>query len=166
MASPGGMTLVRAPQVGNPGMVSVTIRPQTHGFTEAMARLQRALRGMGHALGKFGRRYTQRREVWVAGLSARYYVRGGLDSRYRSREDVCELVRDILRGQELGELGLDFREREQIAEAVIVGWVQGQGREEAVVPLCSPDQDHQALRQAVAATIPDQRAMAHWTPAP
>ncbi len=70
-------------------------------------------------------------EVYVAGLEGRYYVRGGLDSRYREPEARDALVRALMACEELRPCHLSIRERSAVAAAFLAGWVQGQGKDVA-----------------------------------
>lgn len=85
------------------------------------------------AIANLTQRWSQPREVYVAGLEARYYVRGGLDSRYRDPEARDALVRDLMRGKELPPpCLLDARERGQVAAAFLCGWEQSYGGRDTV----------------------------------
>jgi len=106
-------------------------------FRQIAEQAQRAALSWSRTLARWGRAYSQRREVYVAGLEGRYYVRGGLDSRYREPEARDALVRALLACEELTPCHLSRKERGRVAAAFLTGWVQGQG--EAVQEcLCWP----------------------------
>lgn len=126
-----------APQIGE--TVTVTIKPDFTAFNEAVGRAAKttttAMAKLTRAFQRANESWAKERVVYVAGLGARYYVRGGLDSRYRDDAEMCALVHRLLRGEELADL--NFQERSQVATMFIIGWVQGQGKGQPVD--CGPD---------------------------
>lgn len=117
-----------------PGETGRVIPPKLDAqpIRDAFKRLEAALVAWGEvaartaeAVANLTQRWSQSREVYVAGLEARYWVRGGLDTRYRDPEARDALVRDLMRGKELPPpCLLDAKERAQVATAFLAGWAQ------------------------------------------
>lgn len=151
---PSHLSVASQRRVGN--TVQVTLMADLKPFLEACRRFNQAV---GQAMAKVGKAledarrahrgqfalvpspsavgrlaWAQKREVYVAGLEGRYFVRGGLDSRYLEPEARDALVRELMAGRELPCL-VSARERALVATAFLAGWVQGQGKDwRAVCP--------------------------------
>lgn len=130
---PAHLSVANQRRVGD--ALVVDIRVDTTALERAFRQMAEAVTAMAQnasrALARMGRRYAQRREVYVAGLEGRYYVRGGLDSRYREPEARDALVRALMAREELRPCHLSIRERSAVAAAFLAGWVQGQGKDVA-----------------------------------
>jgi len=128
---PDYMTVANQRRVGDTLVVDIHV--DTAALERAFSRMAEAIQDMGHqlrrSLARWGHAQAQRREVWVAGLEGRYYVRGGLDSRYQDPLDRDILVLQLLRGRELGACKLTPKERGLVAAAFLTGWVTGQGKD-------------------------------------
>lgn len=135
--------------------VAVTITPDLNRLTKALSRIAAQVRetfaSVSAILARVGRVYRQRREVWVAGLEARYFVRGGLDSRYRDQADACALAARIMEGSELP--GLTEPEAAQVAQAFIAGWLGGQGEGTLVIHVGRSEAPEYAARVAAHASL-------------
>lgn len=109
-----------------PGSLTVELSLETRAFTEAMETLARRAESMATALEPFSRaahqmleRSARRREVRVAGLEARWYVRGAL-IQGRSQAQVDAVTRYLL-GSRFP--GLTDQEKVRVATAFIAGTI-------------------------------------------
>lgn len=93
--------------------VAVNLELDTTGFITGMKRMAAASRRSEQIL--------RNDPVWVAGLEARYYVRGAMDPMYATPWARDALVFAILSG--LSIPALQPRNRALVAAAVVRGWV-------------------------------------------
>lgn len=128
--------------------VVVRLVADTSGFEKAMRRAARAFDDMKRQIGevmlpsfkamtanlvqvvaRWDTAWRHARVVKLAGLEARYYVRGGLDYRYADADKVCELVREILAGRHdvyAFPFTLTRADRAYLATQVMSAWVKYQ----------------------------------------
>lgn len=91
-------------------------------LSRTFTQMFRGLRAIARAM-----RESANTEVHVAGMSARYYVRAGLDPTYRSPEALTALVRSIMGGHEAELVFVSLENRALIAAAAMVSWDHSYG---------------------------------------